>query len=369
VKLLIVINTLNTGGAEKLVLETLPKFKQKGIDVDLLVLWDNDSIFMRKLRDLNCCKIIVLKKSNKLRDLYSLSNIWLLRKHLNSYDIAHVHLFPSFYFAVVAKALSFGKCKLVYTEHTTTNTRMERWYFKPLDSLIYSCYTKIIAISSKMNEVLTEYIPSLSVKLVNINNGVDITAIDNAKPLQKKEVLPSTSEKSKLVLQVSAFREQKDQATLIRSMLLLPEEVLLWLAGDGQTREQNELLVRELKLSHRVFFLGNRTDIPQLLKTADIVVLSSYYEGLSLASIEGMASGKPFVASDVPGLSEIVKDAGVLFPQGDDKQLAYEIKRLLEDEEYSKKTIRNCEVRASSYDINKMVSEHIHLYKKMFDEK
>jgi glycosyltransferase involved in cell wall biosynthesis len=50
-----------------------------------------------------------------------------------------------------------------------------------------------------------------------------------------------------------------------------------------------------------------------LLKTADIVVLSSHYEGLSLASIEGMASGKPFIASDVPGLHEVVKGADLLF--------------------------------------------------------
>ena len=84
-------------------------------------------------------------------------------------------------------------------------------------------------------------------------------------------------------------------------MQLLPLEVKLVLAGEGVLKKKCQDLVETLKLKERVVFLGLRMDIPQLLKTADVVVLSSKYEGLSLSSIEGLAAGKPFVASDVPG--------------------------------------------------------------------
>lgn len=103
-------------------------------------------------------------------------------------------------------------------------------------------------------------------------------------------------------------------------------------------------------------------DVPQLLKTADIIVLSSKYEGLSLSSIEGMASGKPFIASDVPGLKEIVSGAGVLFEQGNAIELAEKINKLLEDKEYYTEIVESCQKRAQEYDIIKMVDKHIQLY-------
>ena len=106
-------------------------------------------------------------------------------------------------------------------------------------------------------------------------------------------------------------------------------------------------------------------DVPQLLKTADIVVLSSKFEGMSLSSIEGMASGKPFIASDVPGLSEIVKGAGILFPLGDEKKLAAEILRLANDSAYYGKIATQCFNRAKEFDISNMVNKHIALYQEL----
>jgi glycosyltransferase involved in cell wall biosynthesis len=128
-------------------------------------------------------------------------------------------------------------------------------------------------------------------------------------------------------------------------------------------------LVQELGLMERVFFLGLRMDVPRLLKTADIVVLSSKYEGLSLSSIEGMASGKPFVASRVPGLSDLVENAGVLFECGNEKELARCIQELIEDPIYYSKVAQACQERAEDYTIEKMVAEHIELYEKLFNDK
>ena len=93
------------------------------------------------------------------------------------------------------------------------------------------------------------------------------------------------------------------------------------------------------------------------------MVLSSNYEGLSLASIEGMASGRPFLASNVPGLAEIVGGAGILFPQGDDRKLADEILKLMTDREHYTDTARKGSARAAQYDIQKMVDQHIALYR------
>lgn len=92
------------------------------------------------------------------------------------------------------------------------------------------------------------------------------------------------------------------------------------------------------------------------------MVLSTHYEGLSLASIEGLASGKPFVASDVPGLSEIVIGAGVLFQSQNERALAVEINRLIDDKDYRNSVINQCMNRAKEYDIELMVEKHLNLY-------
>ena len=174
-----------------------------------------------------------------------------------------------------------------------------------------------------------------------------------------------TSSTNFVVTMVSAFRDQKDQDTLVRAIKELPENYRLQLAGDGVRRPIVEALVKTLGITERVDFLGIRTDIPEILKQSDIVVLSSHWEGLSLSSIEGMASGRPFIASDVDGLHEIVKGAGILFPHGDYKQLAKEIRQLCSTPVHYNVVARECQERAKQFDISIMAEKYNQLYKSL----
>jgi glycosyltransferase involved in cell wall biosynthesis len=80
-----------------------------------------------------------------------------------------------------------------------------------------------------------------------------------------------------------------------------------------------------------------------------------------------MAAGKPFVASDVPGLREVVKGAGILFPMSNVKQLAKEISKLLDSPKHYQFVANACQKRAAKYDIHKMVDQHINIYKSMYE--
>ena len=165
-----------------------------------------------------------------------------------------------------------------------------------------------------------------------------------------------------LIMMTAAFREQKDQDTLIRALAELPDNYMLRIVGDGVRRQVLEQLTSELGLENRVSFLGIRNDIPELLCESDINVLSSHWEGLSLSSIEGMASGRPFIASDVDGLREIVKDNGILFPRGDYKALATAIRKLCENPEYYREVAERCQAKAKQYDISVMAEKYNELY-------
>ena len=363
-KILHIINSLETGGAEKLLVETLPLYAEQGLTVDLAVLNGTEYPFLKELKEKNCCQIYSLGNSS----VYNPATIFTIIPFLKNYDIVHVHLFPAKYFVVIAKLLSRTKTLLVFTEHSTTNRRIENYVLRLIDKQIIKFYTRTICITTEIREILMRYTSFSENRFLVIKNGVNLNAINRRLPYQKDKINARLLSSHFLITQVAAFREEKDHETLIKALAILPPVFKLILVGDGATKEKSIQLVNELQLESRVFFLGVRMDVPQLLKTSDAVVLSTKYEGLSLSSIEGMASGKPFIGSDVPGLSEIIQGAGILFPPGDERKLAEELLKLANDKEYYDEVVEKCLHRAKEFDIGKMVDEHITLYQKLLKE-
>ena len=358
-KILHIINSLATGGAEKLLLETLPKYNALGLKADLLLLNGADTPFLHELQKQNCCGIFILGTGSPYHPKFILKLIPFFKK----YDLVHVHLFPANYFAAFAKLISFSKTPLVFTEHSTSNRRFQNTWFNAVNKQVYKIFSRIICITEEVRLVVEEKTPITANKLVVINNGVNLIKFIGAKPLPRQKIDLSLRTEDFLLIQVSSFRKQKDQGTVIRALLPLPGNVKLLLAGEGPLRAELEDLVRDLSLTERVFFLGNRIDIPNLLKACDAVILSSNYEGFGLVAVEGMASGKPFLASDVPGLREVVAEAELLFPQGDHKKLAEKLEQLRIDPGFYETISQWGEKRASFFDIDQMVEKHITLYR------
>ena len=198
-----------------------------------------------------------------------------------------------------------------------------------------------------------------------VQNGINLETIKQEKAISKKELSHNINDDSLIITQVSSFRYPKDQKTVINSLKELDENVVLVLVGDGPLRGECESLTKILGLTNRVLFLGIRMDVISILKASDVIVLSSHHEGLSLSSVEGMASGKPFIASDAPGLGDIVKNAGVLFPINDHITLSKIINKLLKDKIYYNETVSNCLKRANDYSINNTITKEINLYKSL----
>lgn len=358
-KVLQVINCMDTAGAEKLLLEIIPIYNKKGIQMDLLVLNGNKFPFLKELENQNICNIYSLGNGS----IYNPKLIFKLIPFLKKFNIVHVHLFPSLYWVALSKVIAFSNVNLICTEHASTNRRMQNSILRLFDKYVYNQYKKIVCISIAVEKSIKEHLNFPESKFISINNGINISKITDETPYSKLDLGLQINEDDILLIQVSRFHPQKDQNTLIRSLRYLPKNVHLLLVGDGNLKLESEKLVHDLGLSPRVHFLGIRLDVPKLLKTVDIVILSTHYEGLSLASIEGLASGNPFVASDVPGLSEIVNGAGILFPSQNENALAYEIKRLIDDEDHRYRIVQKCIIRAKEYDIQIMVEKHLDLYR------
>ena len=130
----------------------------------------------------------------------------------------------------------------------------------------------------------------------------------------------------------------KDHATALRALARLPESVHLVVVGDGEDRESVAELAVSLGLGERVHFLGWRLDMPEVMASFDLVLLSSRNEGSPVALIEALASGVPAVATDVGGVRSVVADgeSGYLVTAGDDAAIAAAIAAVLGDPERSR---------------------------------
>lgn len=353
-KILHVITSLRTGGAEKLMVDLLPRLKAAGYDVDLLLFDGTDTPFRR---DVEAAGVRVFDLGVG-GSVYSPLRLFKLIPFLRKYDVVHTHNTAPQLFAALGSVL----CSVVLctTEHTTSNRRRGwRWY-AAIDRWMYSRYRKVICISQKAEENLRKYLGRCKADITTINNGVDVAKYASAEPSADLEAIAPGSRK---IIMVAGFRWEKDQDTLIKALNYLPKNFHLFLVGDGARREELESLIAAEGVTSRVHLLGIRSDVPQLLHAADYVVMSSHFEGLSLSSVEGMSVGRPFFASDVDGLREVVTGAGILFPHKDAKALADKILRLDENPDMYKEIAEDCFCRARLFDISEMASRYAELYK------
>ncbi|WP_449023607.1 glycosyltransferase [Prevotella pallens] len=366
-RILQVITSLDVGGAEMLVVNLIPRLQALGNTVDLCIFNGKETPLTQRL-----------KKESPQTKIYALGHgvynplyIFKLVKIMKNYDIVHTHNSSPQLFVAIASL--FNSPKLVSTEHNTSNRKRNWKWYRPIESWMYSRYNHIICISKIAEEKLREYMggewlvksSNKYKSITTINNGIDVNTISEAEPC--KELL-DLKESRKSILMVAGFRKQKNQDTIIRALTLLDKEKYeVWFAGIGERMEEVKQLALSLGVSDRVRFLGLRTDIPNVLRAADVIVMSSHWEGLSLSNVEGMSAHKPFIASDVNGLKEVTKGYGILFPHEDAKVLAEEIKRLASDETYYNEIAERCYNRALEFDISNTVSGYADVYKNILN--
>ncbi len=348
-----VITSMVTAGAEHLLVDLLPALRDQGNEVELAVFDGTDFPFLREIKE----RGITVHSFGLNHNVYSPKNIIKLVPFMKRYDIVHTHNTAPQLFAAIAKTVSLSGAKLVSTEHSTNNRRRGKWYFKPVDRWMYGRYAGIICISDQAASNLVAHIGK-GFNVCTIFNGVDTSRF--VAPV--REIGPS---RGIVVTMVARFVEAKDQDTLVRAIAELPATYRLQLVGDGERRSEVEALVQTLGIGDRVNFMGIRSDIPDILRDSDIVVMSSHWEGLSLSNIEGMASGRPFVASDVDGLREVTDGYGLLFPHGDANALADVLRSLAEDKDLYRKTAERCQERALQFDISVMAAKYNELYKRV----
>ena len=185
IKILHVINSLYSGGAEKLLVDAVLKYNELGLDNEVLVLHPRRSYLYDTLANEAGINII---HSSEDKSVYSLRHIGNIKKLLPKYDIIHVHLFPSLYWVGLANLFSSKSgAKLILTEHSTNNKRRNKWIYRLIDRYLYKQFLHIVTISVSAEESLKKHLGPSFKNITTINNGVDLKLIQEASPYPKSD--------------------------------------------------------------------------------------------------------------------------------------------------------------------------------------
>jgi glycosyltransferase involved in cell wall biosynthesis len=264
-------------------------------------------------------------------------------------DICHFHLHsPLSCFQGILLVKLSAPSKIVVTEHYLSQLRYLRnkqrgpflsilrevyiWTNLQIKRFILRYIDHTILLSTGDYDLFGSMFGRVSSGYSVVFNGIDTERYAQGKRVDLK--LPS---QAKTVLTIADLNRQKGHRYLIEAVpavLRRVEGVFFFLAGDGHLRSELESLVKQKGLKERVHFLGRRTDIPDLLASADIVVLPSLFEGLPLTLLEAMSAGKPVIATNVNGSRDVVisGETGFLVEPKDVETLANRIVELLTNE-------------------------------------
>lgn len=271
----------------------------------------------RKYNNTDLKGIIVIKDRCTLDYIISLGKFIRNTKP----DLIIVHGYSTHIWTKLALAYSKLNIKLIHVEHNTEKyTPFRRYLTQKLDKYTnkYICVSKGVA-----NHLIKQGIDKSKVQV--IYNGIDIKKFD----------LPKEPHDIFTVGMVARFSKQKDQMTLIKAIEYLvkekKEKINLLLMGVGKTRKKCEKYIIENNLNEHIKIIeGNFKDL--IVKT-DLFVLATHYEGLPLVLCEAMASHTPIIATNVPGVNEIIinNKTGLLVKENDVYDLANNILKMKKD--------------------------------------
>ena len=336
-----VVESLEVGGAEHLVVDLARLQSERGHTVSIACLFREGALAARA-RGMGI-DVKNFKKSSGF-DLGAISRLrnWL---RIRKPDVLHTHNPAAHYYAVAA-AVGLGIERVISTRHGMgsegAHSRRELLF-----RLAMGRTDCAVAVCEAARKSLVARKSIAEDKAVTIPNGIDLTRFTPGKPLAKQTLLASLSVPGNPVVfgSVGRLDAVKDQVTMLRAFHKFVRQItmvsrtpgpaaILVIAGDGEMRDALAQELALLELDAIAFLLGQRDDIPQLLAGFDVFVLSSRSEGYSLALVEAAATGLPIVATDVGGNAEIVQDeaTGLLVPAGAPDAMATAMLRLFENE-------------------------------------
>lgn len=305
---------------------------------------------------------IDIKKSPKqlkmnIRALHQLKEI-IVRENI---QLIHCHNPMGGVIGRVAARGSKGRPYVIYTAHGFhfyNGAPKKNWiFFYAVEKFLARNTNRLITINKEDYKRAKKFRLRRNGKVERIP-GVGVDTIK----FQKKEELRSRKrqelgipENAFHIVSVGELNDNKNHAVIINAIVNIKEKDIYYsICGKGDREEMLQEMIQQYHLEHRVHLLGYRTDVEEVLQSADCFAFPSKREGLGIAAIEAMACGVPVIAADNRGTREYMQHGwnGIVCDREQPEQFAKAIKSLKRSLRRRKQMAVNCRKTAERFSIN-----------------
>ncbi len=350
--LALVISSLGSGGAERVISELANHWAQQGHIISLITFASPDTRPFYPLDpQINLLQLGLenLEKSSLLGRMKNiLRRFFSLRKTLHQIKPDRILSFMDITNITVLLAGQGLKIPIIVSERTDPNDQYIPKLYQWLRLKTYSKAKKIVV----QTESAAAYFPKNFKDLITI-----IPNIIKNPTIQKT----TYSKEVKRIITVGRLSAEKDHKALIEAffnLLKLYPDLQLTIYGEGSQRRSLEDYIFSLNLQNKVFLPGTTSNVQEALVDGDLFIFPSKYEGFPNALGEAMAVGLPVIASDCAGNRALVQDSinGRLFPVGDVNALTQFASQVIIDHEQRKRLATNAKKVTSQFRADRILN-------------
>jgi len=314
------ITKLPIGGAERVLLNTVRNLDSRKFNSVVCCIMEEGEL-ANEVKQLNVPLITLNLMAKKGWDKQVVPALCKIIKEKNI-DLIHSHLYhANQYGRIAANKLNLPVIITVHNSYKQLkfHRRVINWYLGRKTAAI-------IAVSDEIKQDIIFWDHISEKKIYVIANGIDIQRAQSS--LSKKEARAKLGlDQQKFILVcVGRLEKQKGHKYLLEALPLLNKEninPLCLFVGEGRERSNLEEQAKQLDVLPQVRLFGARNDVADILKAADLYLMPSLWEGLSLALLEAMAANIPIIASDVSGMKQVLgDDFGIRIPPAQPSAIA-----------------------------------------------
>lgn len=359
ISVLHVIPAVRGYGAERIIVELLKRLPSARVDAALLTIYEPPQEAVSTLP----FPIYYAGRKSRRDRLFLGRLVREIRRYRP--DIVHTHTHVGKYWGRIA-AMMAGVKTVVHTEHNPCDFRPHTWLERRLDGILHRWTSRVVTFFPDQGTALSEFEGLPKRKLVFIPNGLEHSG-ETADRNTARDLL-NVGPNEFTIMTVGRMEYQKNHILALRAFAALPEETrnraVLLFAGSGENETALRELAGLLRISERVRFLGYRTDVPALLPGVDLLLMTSWFEGMPLALLEAMIAGVPIVTTPWRGAGDMLADGkfGFLASGFDAPQVAAEIQRAMDQPNVCREMALRAQQYVRGYDVGRMAAEHRQMY-------
>ncbi|MCX6043775.1 MAG: glycosyltransferase family 4 protein [Chloroflexi bacterium] len=319
----------------------------------------------------------LVREVNPIKDLLAVFRLARLMKR-GGYTIVHTHSSKAGIVGRWAAKLA-GVPIIVHTVHGWAHHDRQhpllRAYYIWMEKLTLPITDKLIVVSGlNIEKGLQDGIGKPDDYVV-IRSGIELDRFGHPQvPRAQMRATLGIPNDATVIGTVTRLSPQKAPLDFIRAAATIAQnypETYFVMVGDGPLRAEVEQLARELGIADRLLLTGLRRDVPELMATFDIFVLSSLWEGLPRVLPQAMATNLPLVATATDGSAEAVQDGinGLLVPPSDPARLAQALLRLLTEPALARQMGEAGRASVEEFSDYKMVAQIDALYCQLLNAK